>query len=97
MHPKHLLLPVIFGNEVTYGRHSVLHGGSDDGNTPPNQLFVEDGVSVGDWAVVFRSTIGAGSTIGFKSLVDGSQLAPGTVIPNRTVIINNEVVGEVEW
>jgi carbonic anhydrase/acetyltransferase-like protein (isoleucine patch superfamily) len=85
------------GDRVRVGFHAVVHGGEDAGNTPHETTRVEDDVVVGDWAVVFRSTIGKGSTIGIRALVDGSQLAPNTVVPDRAIIIDNKRVGTVEW
>ncbi len=86
------------GNNFRAGFHSVLHAGEDDGNADPTErTVVGDNVTMADWSVVFRSTIGAGSTIGFRALVDGSQLAPNTVVPDRAIIVNNVLVGTVEW
>jgi carbonic anhydrase/acetyltransferase-like protein (isoleucine patch superfamily) len=85
------------GHAVWYGFHVVVHGGADDGNAPVERTKIADSVVVKDWAVVFRSTIGAGSVIGTRAYVDGSQLAPGTVVPDRAIIIDNKTVGSVEW
>ena len=79
------------------GFHAVVDGGDDSSNTPHETTRVEDDVAVGDWAVVFRSTIGKGTMIGIRALVDGSQIAPGTVVPDRAIIIDNKRVGTVEW
>jgi len=88
---------VEIGNNFTVGAHVVIHGGEDALNVPPERTRIEDNVTVSDWAVVFRSTIGAGSTIGFRALIDGSQLAPGTVVADRSIIIDNVFLGFVEW
>jgi carbonic anhydrase/acetyltransferase-like protein (isoleucine patch superfamily) len=85
------------GDGIRVGFHAVVHGGEDSGNTPHETTQLEDNVSVGDWSVVFRSTIGKGATIGVRALVDGSQLAAGTVVPDRAIIIDNKRVGTVEW
>ena len=85
------------GDRFNAGFHVVVHGGDDSGNAPRATTRVDDDVTVGDWAVVFRSTIGKGSVIGVRAFVDGSQLAPGTVVPDRTIIIDNKRVGSVEW
>lgn len=81
------------GNEGRYGYHSLVHGGP----TPFADATISgDNVSVGTWAVLFRSRIGSNSTIGFKSLVQESDLPAGTNIPACTVVINNAVFGKVE-
>ena len=85
------------GDRLSVGFHAVVHGGEDSGNTPHETTRVEDDVKVGDWAVVFRSTIGKGSVIGVRAFVDGSQLPAGTVVPDRAIIIDNKRVGSVEW
>ena len=85
------------GEGIRVGSHAVVHGGEDSGNSPERTTRTEDNVTVGDWAVVFRSTIGKGATIGAHALVDGSQLAAGTVVPDRAIIIDNKRVGTVEW
>ncbi|MBP6774606.1 MAG: hypothetical protein KA154_16535, partial [Gemmatimonadaceae bacterium] len=58
---------------------------------------VGDNVTVKDWAVVFRSKIGANVTIGVRAYIDGSHLAPGTIVPDRTIMIRDKIVGLVEW
>jgi carbonic anhydrase/acetyltransferase-like protein (isoleucine patch superfamily) len=85
------------GNGVRIGAHVVVHGGDDAGNAPRDETVVGDSVGVGDWAVVFRSTIGNGSVIGERAIIDGSQLPPGTIVPDRAIIIKNKRVGTVEW
>jgi carbonic anhydrase/acetyltransferase-like protein (isoleucine patch superfamily) len=54
-------------------------------------------VSVGDWAVLFRSTVADGVSIGYKSLVQQANLPSGTVVPGCTVIIGAAAPGLVEW
>ena len=85
------------GNGDSFGYHVVVHGGADDASTPHELTRIADNVTVKDWAVVFRSTIGANVTIGVRSYVDGCSLAAGVVVPDRTIIIKNKVVGVVEW
>lgn len=85
------------GDRFNAGFHVVVHGGEDSGNTPHETTRLDDDVTVGDWSVVFRSTVGKGSVIGVRAFVDGSQLAPGTVVPDRAIIIDNKRVGSVEW
>jgi carbonic anhydrase/acetyltransferase-like protein (isoleucine patch superfamily) len=85
------------GNGDSFGYHVVVHGGPDDASTPHEMTRIADNVTVKDWAVVFRSKIGANVTIGVRSYVDGCHLAAGTVVPDRTIMIKDKVVGVVEW
>ena len=82
---------------VTFGGHSVIHGGSDSGQNPSQTTVIGSGVRVKTWAVVFRSTIGDNCLIGPYAYIDGSQLAPGTVVPRGAIIIDNQYRGQVEW
>ena len=82
---------------VTFGGHSVIHGGSDSGQTPSQTTVIGSGLRIKTWAVVFRSTIGDNCRIGPYAYIDGSQLAPGTVVPRGAIIINNQYRGQVEW
>jgi carbonic anhydrase/acetyltransferase-like protein (isoleucine patch superfamily) len=80
-----------------FGFHAVIHGGPDDGNHPHDRTRIGKKVSVGDFGIIFRSTVGDGSKIGNRALVDGSQLAPGTVVPDGAIIVNNVNLGTIEW
>ena len=82
---------------VAFGFHVVVHGGPDDASEPHAMTLVGDAVTVKDWAVIFRSKVGAGSTIGVRAYVDGSHLAPGTIVPDRAIMIKDKIVGYVEW
>ena len=73
-----------------------MHGGADDGSEPHDIMRIGDDVTVRDWAVVFRSKIGAGSTIGIRAYVDGCHPAPGTVVPDRAIMMKDKLVGYVE-
>lgn len=87
------------GDNVTYGRGVIVHGGGRvvvEGQ-PETQTTIGDNVTLRDGAVVFRSTVGAGSTIGNRSAVVGSVIPPGTVIPDRVIFLNGEIFGPVEW
>ena len=89
------------GNEGHYGFHSVVHGGK----TPfkENTTITGDNVSLGDFAVIFRSRIGNNSMIGKKSLVQECDLPAGTVVPPNTIAIcdplfsSSFVPSNVEW
>ncbi len=85
------------GGNSTLGYHVVVHGGADDGSEPHDVMRLGDDVTVRDWAVVFRSKIGAGTSIGVRAYVDGCHLAPGTVVPDRAIMIKDKLVGYVEW
>ena len=65
---------IVVGDNVWYGYHSLIHGGEDTFNYPTDTTQIGNNVVIGDYAVVFRSTIGNGITIGAKTLIDGSQL-----------------------
>ena len=80
---------------VTFGGHSVIHGGEASGQTPSETTVIGSGVRVKTWAVVFRSSIGDNCVIGPYAYVDGSQL-PGTRVPRGSIIINNQYRGQVE-
>lgn len=65
---------IITGDNVRYGFHTLVHGGEDTGNAPTDTTRIGNNVTLENWSVAFRSTIGDGVTIGFRALVDGSQL-----------------------
>ncbi len=83
---------ITVGNDGRYGYHSVVHGGGGEGATAAG-----NGVSVGDWAVLFRSTVADGVSIGYKSLVQQANLPSGKVVPDCTVIIGAAAPVPVEW
>jgi carbonic anhydrase/acetyltransferase-like protein (isoleucine patch superfamily) len=79
---------IVTGNNVRYGYHSLVHGGEDTGNAPATDTTrIGDNVTIGDWAVVFRSNVGSGITIGDHAYIDGSQLylKNGNIWANRSV------------
>jgi carbonic anhydrase/acetyltransferase-like protein (isoleucine patch superfamily) len=82
---------ITVGSGGRYGYHSVVHGGGGAGQTSAG-----DDLSVGDWAVLFRSSVGSGTKIGYKSLVQQANLPAGTVVPDCTVMIGTAVT-PVEW
>ncbi|APW61658.1 hypothetical protein [Paludisphaera borealis] len=88
---------LVLGRGDAFGFHSVIHGGSDSGQSPEETTVVGDRVVIKAWAVVFKSTIGDGSTIGNHAYIEGSTLAPGTVVPPRSIIVNNQYLGRVQW
>jgi carbonic anhydrase/acetyltransferase-like protein (isoleucine patch superfamily) len=88
---------LVSGHGDSFGFHSVIHGGTDSGQSPNETTVIGSGVRVQNWAVVFRSTIGDNCVIGAYAYVDGSQLAPGTVVPRGAIIVNNQYLGQVQW
>jgi carbonic anhydrase/acetyltransferase-like protein (isoleucine patch superfamily) len=97
---------VFLGNNVIYGFHSLVHGGSTsfppDLTKPfpfnqPNTTIVEDNVRVGAYAVVFRSRIGDNARVGFKSLVENTNVAAFVVVRDCRVVIDGVDMGAVEW
>jgi carbonic anhydrase/acetyltransferase-like protein (isoleucine patch superfamily) len=88
------------GDRVTYGEGVLLHGGGRGAPGLPDprpQTIVEDDVTIGAGALVFRATVGAGATVGARAIVLGSDVPPGATVPDRQLLIGNQVVGEVEW
>ena len=81
----------------TFGFHSVIHGGDNEGEDPEEPVDLGNNVRVGAWAVVFRSNIGDDCVIGPYAYIDGSQLAPGTIVPRGAIIIDNVYRGQVQW
>lgn len=90
---------LVVGNDVSYGEGVIAHGGGRVvvAGEPEEPTVINDGVTLEDEAVVFRSTIGEGATIGERSAVVGTDLPPNSVVPDRTIILNGEVFGAVEW
>ena len=104
------------GHDVVYGFRSIVHGGESEatrllvttqdsghGELPPTKAVtvIGDRTHIGNYAVVFKSAIGAGVKIGCGSLVEASKLPAGTVIAPRTIIQNygfsGSVMSRVEW
>jgi carbonic anhydrase/acetyltransferase-like protein (isoleucine patch superfamily) len=82
------------GSGIRYGKHSIVHGGVA---TSGKDTSVGNGVVIGNYAVIFGSTIGADCKIGERSLVQDSDLKAGTEIPARKVVIDGRIVWDVEW
>lgn len=88
------------GSDVSYGLHSVVHGG-ESAATKHEPTSIGDESRIGDYAVVFRSVLGAKVQVGCGSLVDGSTLPPRTRVPALTVVLNvghkDAQIYPVEW
>ena len=86
------------GNRLKLGYHDVIHGGPDVPNPGETELTViGDDVAVGNYSVVFRSTVGNGAKIGNKVLLDRCNIPEGAVVPDGTVMVKNVVIGHVQW
>jgi carbonic anhydrase/acetyltransferase-like protein (isoleucine patch superfamily) len=88
---------ITLGSNDSFGFHSLIHGGPDIPNPPAETTTLGNNVSVGAYAVVYRSHIGDNVVIGAKSYIERSTIAPGTIIPPGTVMILDQVVGTVQW
>jgi carbonic anhydrase/acetyltransferase-like protein (isoleucine patch superfamily) len=90
---------LIIGDGVSYGEGVIVHGGGRvvaEGQ-PEEPTRIGDGVTLGDEAIVFRSTIGDGALIGARSAVVGTDLPAGSVVPPNTIVLDGTVFGAVEW
>lgn len=89
------------GNNVTYGRRAIVHGGGRPQVDPTTGLaaptIVGNNVTLRSYAVVFRSFLGNGAVVGTKSAVVGSELQRRQAIPPRVIYANDEIFGRVEW
>jgi carbonic anhydrase/acetyltransferase-like protein (isoleucine patch superfamily) len=82
------------GHQVRYGAGVIVHGGNWAGT---QATLIEDNVTIGDGAVIFRSRIGRGATIGARSAIIGSDVPPGTAVPEHTLLIDGQPAGQVAW
>jgi carbonic anhydrase/acetyltransferase-like protein (isoleucine patch superfamily) len=89
---------IVAGNNNQFGFHSIIHGGEDTstGSTTLGTTLGSN-IIVGDWSVVFRSTIQDGVTLGSYCFIDNTLITAGTVIPDRAIYIDNVFLGFVEW
>jgi carbonic anhydrase/acetyltransferase-like protein (isoleucine patch superfamily) len=85
-------------DHVSYGNRSIVHGGSGPATSanPHAATVVGDDVSIGNYAVVFRSVLGNSVKVGCGSLVQDAVLPAGTVIPKLT-IVEGANSRPVEW
>ena len=56
-----------------------------------------DNISIGNGAIVDRTSLGAGSTVGDRAYLLNSKFPAGTNIPAGSIYINNVLVGTIEW
>jgi carbonic anhydrase/acetyltransferase-like protein (isoleucine patch superfamily) len=89
---------IVAGDNNQFGFHSIIHGGEDTstGSTTLGTTLGSN-IIVGDWSVVFRSTIQDGVTLGSYCFIDNTLITAGTVIPDRAIYIDNVFLGFVEW
>ncbi len=88
---------ITVGSGIRVGLHAVIHGGEDIDNNPPAGTHIQNNVTIGPRAVVFRSDVADDCIIGEGALIDASQLTAGTVVPDKTILIKNQNLGTVEW
>jgi carbonic anhydrase/acetyltransferase-like protein (isoleucine patch superfamily) len=85
------------GNGVTYGKGALVHGGSDSVLEQGILTKIGDNCAIGDGAVVFKSTLGAGVKVGERALVMSSDVPAGTQIPAGHLWIDGKDAGTLEW
>jgi carbon dioxide concentrating mechanism protein CcmM len=87
---------VSIGDSATIGSHCVIHGGV---NTVTGATLTQIGnnFTLGDYSVVYRSTIGDNVTIGQKCYIDSTTLPSGTVVPDRTIMVKGVKTGSITW
>jgi carbonic anhydrase/acetyltransferase-like protein (isoleucine patch superfamily) len=84
------------GRNASIGYHCVIHGGVNQ-VTGDKFAQIGDNFVMGDYAVIYRSTIGNNVKIGEKCYIDSSQVPSGTTIPPRTILVKNVITGTVDW
>ena len=87
---------VSIGEYAKIGRHCVVHGGVN-AVTGGTLTLIGNNFTLGDYAVVYRSTIGDNVTIGEKCYIDSTTLPSGTVVPPRTILVKGVNKGTIKW
>ena len=88
---------IVTGDNNQFGFHSLIHGGEDTSTGSRLGTTLGSNIIVGDWSVVFRSTIQDGVTLGSHCFIDNTLITAGSIIPDRAIYINNVFLGFVEW
>jgi carbonic anhydrase/acetyltransferase-like protein (isoleucine patch superfamily) len=78
------------GQNFRAGKAAVILGG------PNVTAAIGDNVSIGDGAVVDRTSLGSGSTVGAGAYVSQSTFPSDTVIPAGAIYVNNKLEGYVQ-
>jgi carbon dioxide concentrating mechanism protein CcmM len=87
---------VSIGESASIGYHCVIDGGV---NTVTGNTLTQIGnnFTLGDYSVVYRSTIGDNVTVGQKCYIDSTTIPSGTVVPDRTILVKGVNKGTIEW
>ena len=88
---------IVTGNNNQFGLHSIIHGGEDTSTGSRLGTTLGSNIIVGDFSVVFRSTIQDGVTLGSYCFIDNTLITAGSTIPDRAIYINNVFLGFVQW
>lgn len=88
---------IVAGNNNQFGFHSIIHGGEDTSTGSRLGTTLGSNIIVGDFSVVFRSTIQDGVTLGSHCFIDNTLITAGSIIPDRAIYINNVFLGFVQW
>ena len=87
---------VVLGLNAKIGNHCVIHGGVNQ-VTQGTVTAIGNNLIMGDYSVIYRSTIGDNVTIGTKCYIDSTTIPSGTVIPNGTILSKGVNKGFVQW
>ena len=84
------------GEFAKIGAHCVVHGGVNQvtGNTVTQ---IGNSFTLGDYSVIYRSTIGDNVTVGKKCYIDSTTLPSGTVVPDGTILVKGKNKGTITW
>ena len=76
--------------------HCVVHGSVNQvtGNTVTQ---IGNSFTLGDYSVIYRSTIGDNVTVGKKCYIDSTTLPSGTVVPDGTILVKGKNKGTITW
>ncbi len=87
---------VSVGEHAQIGAHCVVHGGK---NTVTGNTLTQIGnnCTLGDYSVIYRSTIGDNVTVGKKCYIDSTTLPSNTVVPDRTILVGGVNKGTIMW
>lgn len=87
---------VSVGELAKIGAHCVVHGGVNQvtGNTVTQ---IGNSFTLGDYSVIYRSTIGDHVTVGKKCYIDSTTLPSGTVVPDGTILVKGKNKGIIMW
>jgi carbonic anhydrase/acetyltransferase-like protein (isoleucine patch superfamily) len=84
------------GLNARIGNHCVIHGGMNQ-VTKGTVTVIGNDFTMGDYSVIYRSTIGDNVTIGAKCYIDSTTIPSGAVIPPGTILSKGVNKGTVQW